>query len=144
VLQRQFDRDRMIRKGYPEATGNLRHLIAYEFAHSFFGPSLPIGDAYQCLCLLPYRGLPDGDKMERAQLPVLVVNSVNDPFLDAQDTAELVAQTSNPKVAALILRGGGHIGFAAYNRSYFYSLITNFFDPHRGAAACIGIAETTP
>ncbi|NLE60455.1 MAG: hypothetical protein GX616_19065 [Planctomycetes bacterium] len=84
MLQRQFVRDRMIRKGYPEATGNLRHLIAYEFAHSFFGPSLPIGDAYQCLCLLPYRGLPDGDKMERAQLPVLVVNSVNDPFLDAR------------------------------------------------------------
>jgi len=133
----QFVRDRMIRKGYPEASGNLRHLIAYEFAHSFFGPSLPIGDAYQCLRLLPYRGLPDGDKMERAQVPVLVVNSVNDPFLDAQDTAEFVAQTSNPRVAALILRGGGHIGFAAYNRSYFYSLVTNFFDPHRGAAACI-------
>lgn len=137
----QFVRDRMICKGHPEVSGNLRNLIVHEFACSFFGPSLPIADCYHSLRLLPYRGLPDGDKMERARVPVLVVNSINDPFLDARDTAELVAQTSNPKVAALILRGGGHIGVAAYNRSYFYSLITNFFDPCRGAAACIEAAE---
>ena len=67
-----------------------------------------------------------------------IVSSINDPFLSAQETADLMARTSNPKVAALILRGGGHIGFAPYNRSYFYSLITNFFDPKTGAAACIG------
>lgn len=138
----QFVQERMIRKGHPEVSGNLRHLIAYEFSRSFFGPSLPIADGYQALRFLPYRGLPHGDKMERARVPVLIVNSINDPFLDAQDTAELVAQTSNPRLAAIILRGGGHIGFAAYNRSYFYSLIVNFFDPHRGAAACFGNAES--
>jgi predicted alpha/beta-fold hydrolase len=133
----QFVRDRMIRKGYPEASGNLRRLINYEFAHSLFTASTPVHEAYRFLRFLPYRGLPDGDKLEYARVPVLIVSSVNDPFLSVQDTADLVAQTSNPKVAAIILRGGGHIGYAAYNRSYFYSLITGFFDPQSGAAACI-------
>ena len=44
--------------------------------------------------------------------------------------------TENPNVAALILRGGGHIGYFPYNKAYTYSLIVNFFDPERGAAAC--------
>lgn len=137
----QFVRERMVRKGYPEASGNLRRLIMYEFAHSFFTPATPIAEARRFLRFLPYRGEPDGDKLEYARVPVLIVSSVNDPFLSAQDTADLIAQTANPRVAALILRGGGHIGFAAYNRSYFYSLIVNFFDPQVGAAACIAAAD---
>ncbi len=137
----QFVRDRMIRKGYPEASGNLRRLINCEFAHSLFTPATPVHGAWCFLRFLPYRGLPDGDKLEYARVPVLIVSSVNDPFLSVQDTADLVAQTANPKVAALVLRGGGHIGYAAYNRSYFYSLITSFFDPQAGAAACIGGCE---
>jgi predicted alpha/beta-fold hydrolase len=138
----QFVRDRMIRKGYPNPDGSLRRLIDLEFAHSFLGPCFPIAEAYQSLRLLPYRGLPDNDKLEYARVPVLIVSSINDPFLSAQETADLIARTSNPRVAALILRGGGHIGFAPYNRSYFYSLITNFFDPKTGAAACIGDGGT--
>lgn len=134
----QFVRDRMVRKGYPNPDGNLRRLIDMEFERSVMGPSPPMSDAYAFLRLLPYRGLPDGDKMESARVPVLVVSSVNDPFLSAQDTADLVARTANRKVAAVILRGGGHVGFAAYNQPYFYSLLSAFFDPQAGAAACIG------
>ncbi len=125
---------RMIRKEYPEVSGSLRHLINYEFARSRLGPTLPITDGYQFLRFLPYRGRPDGDKLEYARVPVLMVTSVNDPFLSAQDMADLTARVRNPLVASLILRGGGHIGFAPYNPSYFYSLILNFYDPKTGPA----------
>jgi pimeloyl-ACP methyl ester carboxylesterase len=131
-------RDRMIRKGYPEASGSLRNLINYEFARSQFGPACPIADGYRFLRFLPYRGQPDGDKLEHARVPVLMATAVNDPFLSAQDMAEITARTANPLVASLILRGGGHIGFAPYNPTYFYSLILNYFDPQAGAAAVCG------
>jgi len=134
-------RARMARKGYPDVSGNLRRLIAHEFAHSIFTPSLPVADAYRSLRFLPYRGLPAGDKLERSRIPLLMVTSVNDPFLSAQDLPDLIAMTDNPMVAGLILRGGGHIGFGPYNRSYFYSLIVNFFDPQVGAAACTGLVD---
>lgn len=131
-------KNRMRRKEHPEISGSLRRLINYEFAHSEFGPSFPILDGYQFLRFLPHRGLPDGDKLESARVPVLMVTSVNDPFLCAQDMAEFTARTQNPLVATLILRGGGHIGFGPYNPSYFYSLILNYFDPVHGAAAVSG------
>ncbi len=129
---------RMRRKGYPEVSGSLRHLIDYEFAHSILGPTFPLVDAYRLLRFLPYHDRPDGHKLESVRVPVLMITSVNDPFLSAQDLADLTAQTSNPLVASLILRGGGHIGFAPYCPPYFYSLILNFFDPHNGAAAFCG------
>jgi predicted alpha/beta-fold hydrolase len=66
---------------------------------------------------------------------VLIVHGANDPMGTAGEIAELIAQTDNPRVAALILPGGGHVGFAAYARSYYYSLIAGFFDPAWGAAA---------
>ena len=134
----QVIKARMRRKGYPEISGNLRRLINYEFAHSKFGPTFPVWQGYQFLRFLPYKGRPDGDKLERARMPLLMVTSVNDPFLSAQDMADLTAQTQNPRVASLILRGGGHIGFGPYNPPYFYSLILNFFDPVHGAAAVCG------
>ncbi len=130
-------KSRMRRKVYPEVSGNLRRLIAYEFARSIFTRSLPVDEMYQSLRFLPYRGLPTGDKLEFARTAVLMVTAVNDPFLCAQDLTDLMAMTENPRVAGLILRGGGHIGFGPYKRPYFYSLIINFFDPHSGAAACI-------
>ena len=53
----------------------------------------------------------------------------------SQDTADLMATVDNPKVAALILPSGGHVGFSAYCPAYYLSLITNFFDPQTGPAA---------
>jgi predicted alpha/beta-fold hydrolase len=137
----QVIKGRMRRKGYPEVSGSLRRLINYEFARSEFGPSLPITDGYQFLRFLPHRGQPDGDKLESTRIPVLMVTSVNDPFLSAQDMADITARTDNPLVASLILRGGGHIGFGPYNPSYFYSLILNYFDPVNGAAAVCGARD---
>jgi len=141
VFQRQGD----LRQGagapgagdhHPERSGNLRHLIDYEFARSFFGPTFAIEEAYRFLRMLPYKGRPAGDKLERIQVPALIVHTINDPFASAQALANLMSYTENPNVAALIVRGGGHIGYFPYNKAYTYSLIMNFFDPQRGAAAC--------
>jgi pimeloyl-ACP methyl ester carboxylesterase len=127
---------RMRYKGHPERSGSLRHLIQYEFARSFFGPSFPIEEAYRFLRMLPYKGRPHGDKLERVRVPTLIVHTINDPFASAQALANLMSFTQNPNVATLILRGGGHVGYFPYNRAYTYSLIVNFFDPERGAAPC--------
>jgi predicted alpha/beta-fold hydrolase len=126
---------RMIRKKYPEVSGNLRHLI--ELDYQGCGVSLSEGSrtGYSFLRLLPYGGHEVGDKLGRARVPVLIVHGANDPMGTAGEIAELIARTDNPRVAALILPGGGHVGFAAYARSYYYSLIAGFFDPARGAAA---------
>lgn len=137
----QVIKGRMRRKGHPEVSGSLRHLINYEFARSEFGPSCPIVDGYRFLRFLPHRGQPDGDKLESSRVPVLMVTAVNDPFLCAQDMADITARTANPLVATMILRGGGHIGFAPYNPRYFYSLILNYFDPQNGAAAVCGTRQ---
>jgi len=140
----QVIKSRMRRKGHPEVSGSLRHLIDYEFARSEFGPSFPILDAYRFLRFLPYCDRPDGDKLECSRVPVLMISAVNDPFLSAQDLADLTARTENPLVASIILRGGGHIGFAPYNPAYFYSLILNFFDPRNGAAVACGNPRPAP
>lgn len=128
--------NRMRRKGYREVSGSLRLLIAFEFSRSILTRSFSVADAYQSLRFLPYQGLPAGDRLGSARIPVLMVSSVNDPFLSAQDLPDLIAETSNPLVAGLMLRGGGHIGFVPYNPAYCYSLMVNFFDPQSGAAAC--------
>ncbi len=133
-------RERMQRKAFPEISGNLRHLIAYELGGSKQLADLPLPEAYRFLRFLPYYDLPAGNKLESARVPVLMVTAVNDPFLSAQDLADLTTTISNPRVASLILRGGGHIGFAPYNRAYYYSLIVNFFDPWRGAAVANKLA----
>ncbi len=137
--------ERMERKRFPEISGNLRHLIALEIGGSRQLGDLPLPDAYRFLRFMPYRDLSAGDKLNSARVPVLMVTAVNDPFLSAQDMADLTATISNPRVASLILRGGGHVGFAAYNQAYYYSLIVNFFDSRRGAAAAGGLVrEKTP
>ena len=132
-------KERAARKGHPEVTCSLRRLINYEFARSPLTRAWSVIDVYRFLRLIPYRGQPPARKLDSARMPVLVVASVNDPFLSAQDTATLIDETNNPNVAALMLRGGGHIGFAPYNRAYFYSLVINFFDPQVGAAASSGL-----
>ena len=126
--------DRMRIKQHPEINGNLRRLIAYEFATSSLTWAFPIADAYRFLRFVPHRDLPWDDKLSSIRVPTLIVHAVNDPFTMAQSVADLIATTDNPNVAGLILRGGGHIGFFPYNQDYAWSLILNFFDPKTGAA----------
>jgi pimeloyl-ACP methyl ester carboxylesterase len=130
-------RDRMVRKNYPNPNGNLRQLI--EDDTKACGVPLPDGarTGYPFLRLLPYQGSEVAPKLERTHAPVLIVHGANDPMATAQDVADLVARTHNPRVAALILPGGGHVGFAGYAREYYYSLIAGFFDPAHGAAGAM-------
>lgn len=126
--------EHMARKGFPEVTHSLRAAIAYDFAWSNLTQHFPLADGYRFLRLMDYHGQSAGEKLEYARVPTLVVHAVNDPLQTAQEVVDLIAETSNPNVAGLILPGGGHIGFQAYSRKYFYSLIAGFFDPRTGAA----------
>ena len=125
----------MIARGYSDPTRSLKSLFEREARRSkLYYPGF-IEAGLRHLRFLPFRGKPVGDKLESARVPVLIVYAASDPLGAAQDLADLCCRLSNQNVAALILPGGGHNGFAAYSRSYFYSLILNFFDPNRGAAA---------
>lgn len=127
-------RDRMRAKQYSEVSGSLDKLIHVEFAHSKLSYPGAVRDALRFMRLLPYRGRPAGNKLAAVRLPVLIVHASNDPLGNAQEIAELLAGTSNPNVAALILDHGGHVAFASHARRYYFSLIVNFFDPQTGAA----------
>jgi len=126
---------RQAAKGHSGAVGSLRALIDAEYERSVLSYPGSVEDALRYLRFVPEPGLPAGPKLETARVPLLIVHASNDPLAPAQDVADLVAGVRNPNVAALILRGGGHVGFAAYAREYFYSLMLNFFDPVLGAAA---------
>jgi pimeloyl-ACP methyl ester carboxylesterase len=123
---------RMLRKRFPNPSGSLRHFIFSEYAGTELGYPNSVDDAMQYLRLLPFRGMSDGNKMEKVRIPTLIVQAANDPLAGAQDVADLIAESPNPNVAAIILPGGGHVGFAPYASKYFYSLIMNFFDPKVG------------
>jgi predicted alpha/beta-fold hydrolase len=127
-------RTRMARKKHPEVSGSLRRLINYEFQGTVLRDPELADDSFAFLRLLPHRGLPAGDKLASVRVPVLIVHGANDPMNMAQDVADLMSTVKNPNVAALVLANGGHIGFAAYARAYYYNLIVQFFDPRRGAA----------
>ena len=128
--------DRMRMKHHPWIGTKLRVLIDYEFCRSELTSEFPMESAYLSLRLVPYDKRPCPPKMESVRVPVVIVHAVNDMFSSPQAVADLMAVTRNPNVAALILRGGGHVGFFPYNQAYTYSLILNFFDPQRGPAAC--------
>lgn len=130
-------RDRMTLKGYPNPDGNLRRLVECEFG-AYHVP-MPRGarEGYSFLRLLPYKNEQDGHKLEWSRVPVLIVQAADDPLVPCQDVADLVATVHNPKMAALILPSGGHVGFAGYAPTYYFSLIANFFDPNTGAAAAL-------
>lgn len=128
--------DRMRMKRHPWVGTKLRVLIDYEFCRSELTSEFPMDQAYLFLRFVPYRGLPCPPKLEAARVPVLLIHAANDMFAAPQAVADLMAVTQNPNVAALILRGGGHVGFFPYNRSYIYSLLFNFFDPQTGPVAC--------
>ncbi|MCA9243105.1 MAG: hypothetical protein KDA32_04055 [Phycisphaerales bacterium] len=121
----------------PEAgiSGDLLALIRYEaaFAEIDFPGKVERGLDY--LRLMPFGDKSAGDKWRDFDMPVVIVQGVNDPLTSAQNVADLFATVDNPNVAAVVLRGGGHIGFAPFARDYFYSLILSFFDPARGPRA---------
>lgn len=127
-------RDRIELKHYPRVSGSLRQLIEYEYL-SYDDP-LPGGvdEGFAATRLLPYREHPDGDKLEAARMPILIVHGANDPLTPSQDVADFMARTQNPNVAAMILPNGGHTGFAIWARAYYFNLILDFFDPSHGAA----------
>ncbi len=126
---------RMKAKNYPEISGDLQKLIDFEFARSVLNYPGAVEDGVRFLRLLPYQGEPSGRRMAEVRVPVLLVYGANDPLAPAQQVADFVAGEENPCFSALVLPDGGHIGFAAYAREYYFSLIFNFFDPAHGAAA---------
>jgi pimeloyl-ACP methyl ester carboxylesterase len=131
------NRERMVRKGYPNPSGSMRDLIECEYARC--GVKLPGGtmEGYRFLRLATYRNRPVTPKLHGVRVPVVVVHGANDPLAPAQDVVDLIAPESNPFVAAIILPGGGHVGFANYATAYYYSLIANLFDPQVGAAGAL-------
>lgn len=129
----QAVRWRMMLKNWGRPHYSLRRLIDKEFANSELGMNQEIWrDALRFLRLMVSPGLPAGPKLERARVPVLIVHGYDDPFIPSQLIADFVAPIRNPNVAAIVLPGGGHIGFAPFSVRYYYSLIINFFDPARG------------
>ena len=119
---------RWARKSALKGNGDLRQLVTYEVGRAGVNYPSAIGDGFRYLRLLPYRGQPAGDKLKNARIPVLIVQGANDPLGSAQAVSDLCAELDNPNVAAIILPGGGHNGFAAYARSYYYNLILHFFN----------------
>jgi predicted alpha/beta-fold hydrolase len=131
----QTVKDRMERKGYPNPDGSLRRLIEFDVGRC--GVDLPGGApyGYPFLRLMPYGEHPTYDRMERVAVPMLVVHASNDPLSPAQEVADFMSGIENRDVAAAILGGGGHVGFAAWAKEYYFALIADFFDPKVGAAA---------
>lgn len=126
--------NRQARRGYP-VNGSLRRLVISEYQRLPGAYENMVLDGYDYLRFLPYRGHSAGDKLERVRVPTLIIHAINDPMANAQDVADLMATVENPNVAAIMLPGGGHLGFAPFAREYFYSLVLNFFDAQRGPVA---------
>jgi len=125
-------RKRTVDKKYEEPSGNLWKLIREH--HGFRYPG-SVEDCRRYLRLLPYRGLPAGDKLGAARVPVLIVHGANDPMVPVQTVADLMTAVDNPMVAAIVLPTGGHIGFAPFARNWYFSTLLSFFDPIVGAGA---------
>lgn len=121
-------RTRMKYRRTSDASGSLRNCINFEFSHNALRYPEGFKDAVKFLRLLPYGDLADHEKLADVRMPVLIVFAANDPLSKAQDVADIMAKSPNPNAAAVVLPGGGHIGFAAYAKAYYYNLIVNFFD----------------
>lgn len=106
-------RDRMRRKGY-RVTGSLRQLMDEEYGAYKIPLAHGLVAGYSMLRLVDYKGQSAGDKLESARMPVMIVHGADDPLIPAQDIAALMAGIHNPRVAAVVLPSGGHVGFAGY------------------------------
>jgi predicted alpha/beta-fold hydrolase len=137
-------RERMIRKRHPNPNHSLRTLLDVELARSSIHYDGDAEDVLRFLRFLPFRGKPSGHKLDSCRVPLLIVHGANDPLCPVQDVADLIATTDNPNVAALLLPGAGHVGFAPYARAYYFNLILSFFDPQIGAASSSSVATDTP
>lgn len=133
----QMVRDRLARKEYETTDQTLRQLIDAEYLAQEVRLAGGSRDGFPFLRLMPYREEPWRDKMASVRTPVLIVHGANDPLSPSQNVADFISMTDNPNVAAIVLPGGGHVGFAAYCKAYYYSLISGFFDSGRGAAASV-------
>lgn len=120
-------RERRENRGFLGDSLSLRELIEAESRRAGFDYPGSQQDGYDYLRLLPYRGRAAGPKLDRVRAPVLILQAANDPLESAQAIADLLAGVHNPNVAGLILPGGGHNGFPAYCRAYFYSLVLHYF-----------------
>ncbi len=116
------------RKHHPEITRSLKKLIEFEISRSELHYDKAVEDGLKFLRLMPFRGKPAGNKLASVRVPLLVVHGANDPLCPSPHVAEVFADLENPLVAGIVLPGGGHVGFAPYARSYFFSLMLNFFD----------------
>jgi len=119
-------RRRMEEKGSADRSGSLRRLIAFEFSRSVLNYPEGVRDGLQFLRLTPYQGLPCGRKLEAARVPVLILHGSNDPLIHADQVLDLLRGVENPNVAAVMLSGGGHVGFLPYARQYTFNLIVDF------------------
>lgn len=127
-------RARMEYKNLPGVKHSLLELIGAEFARSALNYENSVADGRELLRFVAYGKYAQPDKLNHTRMPVLIIHGANDPLKPPQDVANLIAGVANPRVAALVLPGGGHVGFPPFARSYYYSLILNFFDPVEGAA----------
>ncbi len=134
--------DRMRYKHYAAPDGNLRRLIEIEFSRSRLNYPGAVEEGLQFLRLQEHRGKPAGRKLESARVPTLIVHAANDPMASPQAVAQLCADSANRNVAAVMLAGGGHVGFAPYARRYFYGLILAYFDPQRGVGTMMSARGT--
>jgi predicted alpha/beta-fold hydrolase len=122
---------RMVRRSYAPVDGSVRRLIEFEAAASAgWYPEL-VADGLSLLRRA-------NRELAVVRVPLLRVHAANDPLANAQEFADTLSGCANPNVAALLLPGGGHVGFAAYARSYYFSLVLNYFGPDRGPASELG------
>lgn len=126
---------RLTALGHPAPSGNLREAIQYEFSRNALNYPNSYEDGLRYLRLLSHKDKPVGAKLDRSPIRALIVQGVDDPLTSAQYVAQVMATTQNRRVAALVLPGGGHVGFAPYARDYFYSLLLSFFaaEEHQSA-----------
>lgn len=122
-------------KGYPNPSGDLRWLIDREYERSILNYPNAVEEGLTFLRWMPFRHKPAHDKTSSIRIPTLIVAAANDPLVGGQELADFIAGVKNPNVAALLTRGGGHVGFAAWNRQYYFNLILAFFDTRHGPGA---------
>ena len=137
-------RRRMHDRGSSDDSGSLRKLIAFEFARSALGYETGVDEGLRFLRLMPHKGQTVGPKLERARVPTLIVHSGNDPLIPVGDAADLLKGVHNPQVAALIMAGGGHVGYLPYARQYMFNMVVDFFGTHGGTIERPGAHQPTP